>query len=149
MSKPWGQLRQIFVDFSKKPWTLRNNYKCIKDEAPHANSTYFKGLTNFAKLLLEASKPNWQYTLLPSLVESRWLCYRVYGQKNMTNTIQWSALFTVKVRMFWEGHKIWKNLPLKIWRYSITSNFKWKIFFLIMWPSQNIRTLRLKLIGYT
>ena len=23
----------------------------------------------------------------------------------------------VKVRIFWEGHKIWKNLPLKIWRY--------------------------------
>ena len=34
----------------------------------------------------------------------------------------------VKVRIFWERHKIWKNLPLKIWRYSVTSNFKWKIF---------------------
>ena len=33
-----------------------------------------------------------------------------------------------KVRIFWEGHKIWKNLPLKIWPYSVTSNFKWKIF---------------------
>ena len=33
-----------------------------------------------------------------------------------------------KVRIFWEGHKIWKNLPLKIWRYSVTSNFRWKIF---------------------
>ena len=33
-----------------------------------------------------------------------------------------------KVRVFWEGHKIWKNLPLKIWRYSVMSNFKWKIF---------------------
>ena len=36
--------------------------------------------------------------------------------------------FLGKVRIFWEGHKIWKNLPLKIWRYSVTTNFKWKIF---------------------
>ena len=28
------------------------------------------------------------------------------------------VLFWCKVRIFWEGHKIWKNLPLKIWRYS-------------------------------
>jgi hypothetical protein len=35
---------------------------------------------------------------------------------------------TIKVRIFWEGHKVWKNLPLKIWRYWVTSNFKWKIF---------------------
>ena len=34
----------------------------------------------------------------------------------------------IKVRIFWEGHEIWKNLPLKIWGYSVTSNFKWKIF---------------------
>ena len=33
-----------------------------------------------------------------------------------------------KVRIFWEGHKIRKKLPLKIWRYWVTSNFKWKIF---------------------
>ena len=33
-----------------------------------------------------------------------------------------------KVWIFWEGHKIWKNLPLKIWRHSVMSNFKWKIF---------------------
>ena len=38
------------------------------------------------------------------------------------------AANTGKVRIFWEGHKIWKNLLLKIWRYSVTSNFKWKIF---------------------
>ena len=37
--------------------------------------------------------------------------------------------------------KFEKNLPLKIWRYSVTSNFKWKIFFQILWPFQNIRTL--------
>ena len=28
-----------------------------------------------------------------------------------------------KVRIFWEGHKIWKNLPLKIWRYSVIGDF--------------------------
>ena len=28
-----------------------------------------------------------------------------------------------KVRIFWEGHKIWKNIPLKIWRYLVKSNF--------------------------
>ena len=33
-----------------------------------------------------------------------------------------------KVRIFWEGQKIWKSLPLKIRRYSVTSNFKWKNF---------------------
>ena len=33
-----------------------------------------------------------------------------------------------KVRTLWEGHKIWKNLPLNIWRYWVASNFKWKIF---------------------
>ena len=33
-----------------------------------------------------------------------------------------------KVRIFWEGHKIWKNLSLKICHYSVTSNFKWNNF---------------------
>ena len=33
-----------------------------------------------------------------------------------------------KVWTFWEEHKIWKNLPLKIWHYWVTSNFKWNIF---------------------
>ena len=39
-----------------------------------------------------------------------------------------------KVKIFWEGHKIWKNLPLRIWRYSVR-------FCQILWPSQNIRIL--------
>ena len=30
-------------------------------------------------------------------------------------TTGWNIL--IKVRILWEGHKIWKNLPLKIWRY--------------------------------
>ena len=33
-----------------------------------------------------------------------------------------------KVRIFWEGHKIWKNLPLKIWHYWVAFDFMWKIF---------------------
>ena len=33
-----------------------------------------------------------------------------------------------KVRIFWEGHKLRKNLPLKIWHNWVASNFKWKIF---------------------
>ena len=38
------------------------------------------------------------------------------------------SIFVHKVRILWEGHKIWKNLPLKIWRYWVASNFKQKIF---------------------
>ena len=39
------------------------------------------------------------------------------------------ALLSVgKVWTFWEGHKIWKNLPPYIWRYSVMSNFKWNTF---------------------
>ena len=34
-----------------------------------------------------------------------------------------------KFRIFWEGHKVRKNLPLKICRYWVASNFKWNIFF--------------------
>ena len=34
----------------------------------------------------------------------------------------------IKVWTLWEGHKIWKKIPLSIWRYSVASNFKWKIF---------------------
>ena len=43
-----------------------------------------------------------------------------------------------KVRIFWEGHKIWKNLPLKIWRYWVKSNYKWKIFFKFVTFSENL-----------
>ena len=51
-----------------------------------------------------------------------------------------------KVWIFWERYKIWENLPLKIWHYSVMSNFKWKIF-QILWPSQNIRTLNTWKVG--
>ena len=32
---------------------------------------------------------------------------------------------------FWEGHKIWKNLPLSIWCYAVASNFQLEEFFKI------------------
>ena len=38
------------------------------------------------------------------------------------------CLVVGKVQIFWEGHKLEKNLPLIIWRYSVASNVKWKIF---------------------
>ena len=37
-------------------------------------------------------------------------------------------MYICKVRIFRDVHKIWKSLPLKILHYSVTSNFKWKIF---------------------
>ena len=41
---------------------------------------------------------------------------------------EFCSRFFFKLLTFWKGHKIWKNLPLKIWRYSVVTNFKWKIF---------------------
>jgi hypothetical protein len=32
----------------------------------------------------------------------------------------WRIYSLIKVWTFWEGHKIWKNLPLKIWRNWVT-----------------------------
>ena len=58
-----------------------------------------------------------------------------------TTSINFGRAPTLKVRIFWEGHKIWNNLPLKIWCYWVVSNLKWKIFSNFLWPSQNIRTL--------
>ena len=53
-----------------------------------------------------------------------------------------------KVRIFWEGHKIWKNLPFRIWRYSVKSNFMWKIFsnFVVFseYPNFNIKRKNFK-----
>ena len=42
---------------------------------------------------------------------------------------------------FWEGHKIWNNLPFKIWRYRVTSNWKWKIFSNFVPFFQKVQTL--------
>ena len=41
-----------------------------------------------------------------------------------------------KVHVFWEGHRIWKNITPKIWCYSVT--LKLKIFFKFCGPSKLI-----------
>ena len=39
---------------------------------------------------------------------------------NFSGTIgNGTKILYVKVRTFWEGHKIWKNLPPKIWHYWV------------------------------
>ena len=58
--------------------------------------------------------PNWKFE-----TQGPQNSYKV-GSKN---------IYISKVQKFWEGHKIWKNLPLKIWCYWVASNFKRKIFF--------------------
>ena len=50
-----------------------------------------------------------------------------------------------KVWTFWKRHKIWKNLPLKIWCYWVTSNGR---FFRILCPSQNIQTVITKSLNF-
>ena len=56
-----------------------------------------------------------------------WNCINTQWCYSLMNMRQIHIFF--KVWILWEGHKIWKNLPLKIWRYWVASNFKWKIFF--------------------
>ena len=69
---------------------------------------------------------------------SRFHCY--FGRNDdLMKSFQHLLTFS-KVRIFWEGHNIWKNPPLKIWHYSVTSNFT-RIFFSNLWPSQNLQTL--------
>ena len=52
-----------------------------------------------------------------------------WWQKLLWNSYQSMYVLRIsKVWIFWEGHKIRKNLPLKIWCYSVASNFKWKFF---------------------
>ena len=67
---------------------------------------------------------NYVVNTISSLIFSDWKgagWYKVHYGKNIT--------IRVKVQIFWEGHKIWKNPSLRIWRYSLTSLSKWKIFF--------------------
>ena len=79
-------------------------------------------------------------------------------EKNVMHSVLPSVF--LKFGTFEKGTKLQKNLPLKIWRYWVMSNWKWKIFsnfvpfsacpnFTVkswrwakfLWPSQNIRTL--------
>ena len=103
--------------------------------------------TQNAKFLYFLQFENWELQF--SQVHSffcdilREYCNRIFPNAfNEKKALQWtfcvrisflscihiSTLMFHKVRIFWEGHKIWKNLPLKIWHYSVTSNFTWKIF---------------------
>ena len=50
--------------------------------------------------------------------------------------IYWAQKISAgKVRIFWDGHKIWKNLPLKIWRYWVASNLCYVMIFMLEWFS--------------
>ena len=53
-------------------------------------------------------------------------------------------LLIFKVRIFWEGHKNWKNVPLcfDVIKYVIKKRVRY--FFQTLWPSHNIGTLRIK-----
>ena len=53
---------------------------------------------------------------------------------------QLSKNSVVKVHIFWEGHKILQNLHLTSTSYVVTVK-RWR-FRIILWPSQNIWTLR-------
>ena len=50
-----------------------------------------------------------------------------------------------KVHIFWEGHKILRNLPLTFWLRYIQSKVRGRLL-KILWPSQNIWTLTLQSI---
>ena len=57
---------------------------------------------------------------LSRLAELAWQLSRYLWRGSVNFKINSRPLF--KVLTFWEGHKIWKNLPHKIWRYWVTSN---------------------------
>ena len=60
---------------------------------------------------------------------------------NYSNCLICSSYESIKFGYSEKATTFEKNIPLRIWFYSVTSNFKWNIFFQILWPSQNIRTL--------
>ena len=67
----------------------------------------------------------------------------VRGLFILINCISCTNLGTVRVRIIWEGHKFWNIFHLKFdttQQHQILS----EIFFQILWPSQNIRTLKPK-----
>ena len=52
-----------------------------------------------------------------------------------------TVYLTLKVHIFWEGHKIVWNLQLTFdWHYIHRTKVRWR-FLKILWPSQNIWTL--------
>ena len=79
------------------------------------------------------------------------MIYNIFFFKFTTQYILFQ--FWVKFGLSEKGTKFKKNLPLKIWRYWVTSNFKWKIFwnFVPFSESPNFTSIRdglsLKLMG--
>ena len=68
------------------------------------------------------------YYLRPSALSNEF-CHRRYAKFWPEKSAEFFQInYVIKVRIFWEGHKIWNNLPLKIWRYWVVSTFKWKMF---------------------
>ena len=49
---------------------------------------------------------------------------KILNIDTMLKSFQNPIILIDKVRIFWEGHKIWKNLPHKIWCYWVASNSK-------------------------
>ena len=56
--------------------------------------------------------------------------------------ILWKYFFNVKVHIFWEGHKIFAPY---FCLYVLWTKVRWR-FRKILWPSQNIRTLKMKMV---
>ena len=75
--------------------------------------------------------PMYLYKVSQTNMTLRWLwndSEMTFNMTLMTREMTYRWLCSIKVRTFWEGQNFWKNLPLKILRYSVTSNFKRNIF---------------------
>ena len=62
-------------------------------------------------------------------------CVSTWGPLHIIYVLGWKPFWNSILRLnllkfgyFEEATKFEKNLPLKIWRYLVTSNFEWKIF---------------------
>ena len=104
-------------------------YTCRVEHLPFSWSTIYLKATKNQKVF---SFLSYLHKMTVKTVPLFFL-YFLWRWDEIENTFEDFATFNdkrdfAKVRIFWEGHKIQKNLPLKVWRYWVTSNFKWKIF---------------------
>ena len=87
--------------------------------------------------------PHWQFQksrlICGALIDTRVIAFQSSNTLLVVITVM---SIRVKVQILWEGHNIWKNLPLYIFdiTYLVTSKKLWD-FFRILRPSQNIWTL--------
>ena len=52
------------------------------------------------------------------------------------------SVFPRKIHIFWKGHNILRNIHCKFdWHYISRTNLRWR-FCKVLWPSQNIWTLK-------